>query len=396
MSAPALPEPDPGDEQADCGAGDREQQALGQDQPREPPARRTERQTHGELPVARRRPCEKQIREVGAGDEQHEDDRTEQYERRRPYVLEQCRGPRRRRQLPVLVLRELRLLGLFHAASGRRQLRVGLRERRTGRKAREDVELPDVTWNSQRIAAPGNPEVRADQDQTGGHHADDRRRASTDADRAVQDCGIAAEPALPEPMADDRRGRTVRAELLPREATAERRRHADHRKQVVEQKSREYALRDVPAGNVAVAEVERAHVREAAVRPDVDVLGRRQRLDVGRLGRELGERHADRHEALRIRIGERVEDEPVEHAVDQAVATDREPEREHGNGREPRPAGELAERVPQVLNERVHLGPLSGLWQAGRASRDPRAPGRRRAGGRGVGARWRRYPRQCR
>ena len=144
-------------------------------------------------------------------------------------------------------------------------------------------------------------------------------------------------------MADDRRGRTVRAELLLREASTERRRHADHRKQIVEQKRREDPLRDVAARNVAVAEIERAHVREAASRPDAEVLGRRQRFDISRLGREFWECDADRDESIRLRIGERVENEPVEHAVDQAVA-DGEPS-ESGYRREPGTAGELAERA---------------------------------------------------
>ena len=171
----------------------------------------------------------------------------------------------------------------------RRELGVGLLHRRARSETREHVELADVASNGQRISTPWNPQVGADEDEPWRHDADDRHRASADADRAAEDCGIAAEAALPEAMADDRGGRTIRTELLACEAAAQCRRHADHRKEIVEQQSREDTLGHVAARDVAVAEIERAGVREAAGRPDVEVLGRRQRLDVGRLGRELRE-----------------------------------------------------------------------------------------------------------
>ena len=340
---------------------DREQQALGQQQPRHAPARRAERQAHGQLALPRRRAREKQIREIRAGDEQDQADGPEQHERRGPDIPEQRRRPWRRRQPPVLVLRKLRLLGLLDAPGDRVELRVRLRERRVRRKPRQNVELPDVARNGQRIAAPGNPEIGADEHQARRHDADDRRGPAADANRAIEDRGIAAEARLPEAMADDRGRWTVRSELLRREAAAEMRRHADHWKQVVEQERREDSLRHVATRDVAVAEIERTSVREAPARPDVEVFGRRQRLDVVRFGRELRKGDADRHQPIRLRIRKRLEHETVEHAVDETVAADGEPEREDCDRREPRTTNELPERVAQVLEERIHLGPLSRL-----------------------------------
>ena len=51
-------------------AGD--QQALGQQLPDDAPARRADREPHGNLALARGRAREHQVREVGAGDQQHE------------------------------------------------------------------------------------------------------------------------------------------------------------------------------------------------------------------------------------------------------------------------------------------------------------------------------------
>ena len=358
MSGPCALESKPRDGDADRAAGDREQQAFSQDEPHHTPSRRAERETDGQLALPRRRPREEQVREVGAGDEEHQPDGAQQDECRRPHVFEQRRRPWRRRQLPVLVLRKRPLFRLLDSPGDGRELGVGLLERRARRETGEHVELADIARDGQRIAAPRNPEVGPDQDQSGRHHANHRRRAAAHANRAVQDGGIAAEAALPEAMADDRCRWTVRTELVRGKAAAQGRRHANHRKQIVEQQRREDTLGHVTAGDVAVAEIERAGAREAARRPDVQVLGGRQRFDVDRFGRQLGERDAHRHQPVRLRIGKRVEDEPVEHAVDQAVPADREPEREDRDRREPRTANELAERVPEVLNERIHLGPL--------------------------------------
>ena len=48
-------------------------------------------------------------------------------------------------------------------------------------------------------------------------------------------------------------------------------------------------------------------------------------------------------------------------SVDETVPPDGESKRDDCNHREPRTTNELAERVAQVLEERIHLGPLSRL-----------------------------------
>ena len=345
-------------EQKPCGrAGEREEQALGQQVTREPPPPGAERKAHGQLALPRRRAREKQVREVGARDEEHERHGAEEHERGRTRVLEQRRRPRRRRQPPALVFVEPPSLGRIDRAGNRRQLRVRLLKRDARREPRQRRELPDVPGHLRGVATPGNPQVRADEQQPARHHADDRRRGASDSDRPLQDVGVAAEAALPQTVTDDRDARASRPELLAREAAAERRRHAEDRQRIVEQQRREHAFRDVPAGDVAVAEVERGEIRECAAPPDVRVLRRRHRFDVGRVRRELGKRQPDRDETIGVGVREGVQDEPVDQPVDEAVAADADRQREHRDGRESRTARELAQRVTDVLQQRVHFGP---------------------------------------
>ena len=144
-------------------------------------------------------------------------------------------------------------------------------------------------------------------------------------------------------------------ELLAREAAAERRLHPDHRERIVEQQRRKDALGDVAAGDIAIAEIEGGGRGEGSTRLDVCVLGRRQRLDVARVRGQLRKRHADRYQAIRIRIRKRMEDEAVDHPVDQAVAADAESEREDRDQREQRLPDELPRGIPHVLEQGVHF-----------------------------------------
>ena len=62
-----------------------------------------------------------------------------------------------------------------------------------------------------------------------------------------------------------------------------------------------------------------------------------------------GKPDADRDEAIGIGVGEGVQHETLDQAVDQAVRANRHAEREDGDGGKSGPPAELAERVPDVL-----------------------------------------------
>ncbi len=77
------------DQQAERAAGRREQHALGQELPHQARAAGAQRAANGNLPLPDRRAREQQVRDVGAGDQQHEADRGEQRQQRRTHVADQ-------------------------------------------------------------------------------------------------------------------------------------------------------------------------------------------------------------------------------------------------------------------------------------------------------------------
>ena len=76
------------DDDAERAADRREQQALGQQLPDQPPARRAERQPDRHLFLPGRRARQQQVRDVGADDQQHQgDDDAEDRHRAHSFVL---------------------------------------------------------------------------------------------------------------------------------------------------------------------------------------------------------------------------------------------------------------------------------------------------------------------
>ena len=92
------------------GADRREQHALDEQLAHDAAARRADRQPHGDLALAGGRASQQQIREVGAGDQQHQSGGREQHDQRLAELIAHIRhaGARRQRRqfrLPVSGLR---------------------------------------------------------------------------------------------------------------------------------------------------------------------------------------------------------------------------------------------------------------------------------------------------
>ena len=104
---------------------------------------------------------------------------------------------------------------------------------------------------------------------------------------------------------------------------------------------------------------------------DVLVFGGRQRLDVSGVGRDFRECRANGHQPIRIRIRKRIEDEAVEQSKDQAVAANRQRQRQHRDGGKAGTPDELPARVAKVLHERFHK---ASPWWLHRPHRTHRAP----------------------
>ena len=167
-----------------------------------------------------RRAREEQIPDVGARDEQDEQDGAEEHERGVAQAGGHDRRPRPRLEPPSFVFAKLPPELLIDAAGDRRQLRVGLLQAGPRLEPRQHRELADVARHPRWVAAPRNPQIRPEQKQAGRHHADDRRGLTADPDRAADDLAIPAEAALPDAMADDRDRWPVRGQLVRPESPA--------------------------------------------------------------------------------------------------------------------------------------------------------------------------------
>ena len=82
-------EPPPGEQYADGAGNQRQRDAFDELFSDEPASTRTEGVPNAELALSCRRPNEQQIRDIGAGDEQYEADRREQYEQRRAHAADE-------------------------------------------------------------------------------------------------------------------------------------------------------------------------------------------------------------------------------------------------------------------------------------------------------------------
>jgi hypothetical protein len=65
----------------------------------------------------------------------------------------------------------------------------------------------------------------------------------------------------------------------------------------------------------------------------------------------------DRHDAFRLRVGERPEQDRVHHAEDRGVRTDSERQRTDGQQRERRLTAQRAGGVAKILQNGVHVCP---------------------------------------
>ena len=197
-----------------------EDQALGEKLTDDAGAAGAERLPDRDLLLARGQPSEKQRRHVGARDEQHEGDRAEQRVERRLEARDQARDVGLR-QAGVFGV-EPRAEPLLVAAADRRQLGRGLFQRDVGFQARDRPGVAGADLDLRRRQAAGLEHARREHLhlRVGRAHprrrdADDLPRHAVQRDRAADEIGAAAEPRLPQLVADDAHRRAVRARPPP-------------------------------------------------------------------------------------------------------------------------------------------------------------------------------------
>jgi hypothetical protein len=177
--------------------------------------------------LARPRPGEQQVRDVRAGDEQHDAHGGEHEQQRRAVAAgERLAHADRRRPEHLSSRRGLRLRHRRQLAA--RRLRRGAgpqpadgadpRSARRHHERRED--LPRVA-----VADDGEAEVAR-------HHADDGVGHAVEPHRLAEYVAPAAEPPLPEPVAQHHHGGRAAHLLVRRERAAEHRARAEEARQV--------------------------------------------------------------------------------------------------------------------------------------------------------------------
>jgi hypothetical protein len=346
----------------DCSADARDgrhQKAFGEQLLNQAAPARSDREPDGHLAAPQPRAREQQARDVDAGDDEHARRRREQHEggstdrgvHPRVADRDRRRAPHRARWRHVVS--ELR--------SDRRELGVRLFDGHAVLQARDDAdevlrrgEVLGVgearghrRWNPElRLAAESREAVRQD--------ADDGQRHVIDGHRLADDRGIGREAAAPEPRAEDRDRRGVDGVFLGAERAAGERRDAERAKVL--------GRDDLAVKMLGIALAARRDQRRGE-RRDVIERARRglQRLDVrprpakprpAVTRRDLGVEEDDET----IRIGER--QRPQQRAVDDAEhrrgRADAEGERRDRDQRDPAHPDEAAQRVAEIVSERVH------------------------------------------
>ncbi len=185
----------------------------------------------------------------------------------------------------------------------------------------------------------------------GPEHADDFVRLAVQRQLAADDGRIAAEAAPPEAFAQDGDTPAVRQILGRGKGPPCRHRRAEQPEEVGADVSRRDLFR-VALGQVDDAEPVRRHVLDdGGLPPPVVELGRRRPLS-----RSLGRGVDEHHQAARIRVGERPQQDGVHDREDRRIRADAERQRGDGGEGERRAVPRRPKRVPQILKECVHDG----------------------------------------
>ena len=206
--------------------------------------------------------------------------------------------------------------------------------------------------------------------------ADDLVALAIDPYRAPDQRGLAAEAALPQPVAEQHHPGGARLVVRGQEVAAEQRRPPEGA-----QRGRGDARRAHPLGHVGARDVrfpvgDRRDVAEHTPL-GLEVAQRPGRDAVHAVGRGSRRFPHMRQPARVAHLGQRPEGEGVGRAVHRGHRADTQRHAEHGERRDPRGAAQRANREAQVLQQRVHAnGPPRAIRPA--SAQPPRATSPRR------------------
>ena len=188
--------------QADDAAQAREQQALDQELPDDLEPRRAEGEAHGDLRLPRRGARQQHVRDVGAGDQQDEADRDEQHREAEPRVADDAllerHRPARRGSCPER--RFSRAVTRSTSAWAAAGSTPGFSRAKTRRLLPLAAVAPAVERQRRPQLRLRRPERR--EHEARRHHADDRVGSPSRRIARPTMSAVAAEPLLPQAVAD--------------------------------------------------------------------------------------------------------------------------------------------------------------------------------------------------
>jgi hypothetical protein len=336
------------DENGADAAGEGQQQGLDDQGTQQLGGRGTEGGTHGELACAGHRAGELEIREIGAGDEQHETGEADQHAENDRAVFAGHEGLEREGAPGAFGVGGGKIRG--EAATEVGDEGVGLRvregagatphETNPSGSAIRDFLVGQAEWPEKIERTQMAPVVDGR-----GQHADDFVGFAVDANDATNDVGVASEAVLPTAVADQEDPVIAQEGFIGMEVAAELRLGAEDGKEIGGDAEAEDHLggfarfgeaqaQNAVGGNFAVA-IHLGLQRE--------VVGRRKTAP-----RVLGGGAINAIQMIALRVGQRSQQNTIEDAEHRDVGPDAERERDDRDDGEPGRFRELAESVTEV------------------------------------------------
>jgi hypothetical protein len=327
-------------------------EALGQQLTHQPSAVRAEGGADRELALPRCGACQQQVRDVGAGDQQDETHRAKQNEQRPFHIADQFLMQRNQpdpdpgvRRILLLEARGNRIhLGLGRRACDARLQPADDRQPVRSTGGEQSLELPDRRERHPELGVVGMLEAR-------GHHAQDFVRHTVQHDALADDGNIRAKPPHPEPVGEDDHALAAGLTVRSSEGASLQRLHTHRLEEFM--------------GDASAADLRRiAALRQRDARAEVaghplERLTRAAPVVEIRIGSDVlvealpGVVRPHHHQAVRVRVGQRLQEHAVDHREDGRVRADAQAERQNHQSVEERLLRDVSKSVPNVRPHRT-------------------------------------------
>ena len=350
-------EPRHGEPEAQHAAQCRQDEILGQQLPPQHLGRRAERRADAHLTLALHQPRQREVPDVGAGDDEDHNRRDQQDDQRRLRLRRQLVLPRRDQNVEAARLGIRLRVVLMERRGNLSQLRLRVRGGGAGRQARVHrghPMRPLVLHRRAHVVIVGRV-VRVEVlralrrvMRAGLEDADDLRLLDRQVQRLSEHRGIRSEHALPVRVSEDDDGRRAFGFVGRHQHPSEQRLRAEHRQKIGGDEAAGRAMRLAAPQDVErpVAELDELIDRLRGG----SKLGHLRKRERRILDARVHLRLAQVHDAVGFRIRQRTQQHAVDDAEDRRVRADAEAERQDERQREPRDADQVSQRDAKIVD----------------------------------------------